>query len=40
VGAYFFNLDERHAFYHAIWHVFIVLGATAHTIASWIILAA
>ena len=40
VGAYFFNLDEKHAYYHAIWHVFIVLGATAHTIASWIILAA
>ncbi len=40
VGAYFFNKDEEHAFYHAIWHVFIVLGASAHTIATWIILAA
>ena len=38
IGAYFFNKDEEHAFYHAIWHVFIVLGATAHTIATWLIL--
>ena len=38
IGAYFFNLDEQHAFYHAIWHVFIVLGAMAHTIATWLIL--
>lgn len=38
IGAYFFNKDEQHAFYHAIWHVFIVLGATAHTIATWLIL--
>lgn len=38
VGAYFFHNDEKHAFWHAIWHVFIVLGATSHTIATWIIL--
>lgn len=38
VGAYFFNKDEEHAYFHAIWHVFIVLGATAHTIGTWIIL--
>lgn len=38
VGAYFFNKDEEHAFYHAIWHVFITLGAFSHTIAIWIIL--
>ena len=38
IGAYFFRGDEEHAFWHAIWHVFIVLGATAHTIATWIIL--
>ncbi len=40
VGAYFFHHDEQHAFYHAIWHVFIVLGATSHTIATWLVLAA
>ena len=33
IGAYFFRLDEQHAFYHAIWHVFIVLGSVSHTIA-------
>lgn len=38
IGAYFFNKDEQHAYFHAIWHVFIVLGATAHTIATWMIL--
>lgn len=38
VGAYFFSQDERHAFYHAIWHVFITLGATSHAIATWLIL--
>ena len=38
VGAYFFHGDEEHAFWHAIWHVFITLGALSHTIATWIIL--
>ena len=38
IGSYFFNKDEEHAFYHAIWHVFITLGATSHTIATWLIL--
>ena len=32
IGAYFFRLDEEHAFYHAIWHVFIMLGSLSHTI--------
>ncbi len=40
VGAYFFKHDEEHAFYHAIWHVFITLGAASHTIATWLILSA
>ena len=38
MGAYFFHKDEEHAFFHAIWHVFIVLGAASHTIATWLIL--
>ena len=38
IGAYFFNKDEEHAYYHAIWHVFITLGAASHTIATWLIL--
>lgn len=38
VGAYFFSKDEEHAFYHAIWHVFIFLGATSHTFATWLVL--
>lgn len=38
VGSYFFNKDEEHDYYHAVWHVFIVLGAASHTIATWITL--
>ena len=38
IGAYFFNGDEQHAYWHAIWHVFITLGAASHTIATWLIL--
>ena len=38
IGAYFFNKDEEHAFYHAIWHVFIILGSSCHTIATWLLL--
>lgn len=38
VGAYFFRLDEEHAFYHAIWHVFITFGAASHTVATGLIL--
>lgn len=37
-GAYFFHGDEQHKYWHAIWHVFITLGALCHTIATWIIL--
>ena len=37
-GSYFFRLDEEHAFYHAIWHVFIILGAASHTIATFYLL--
>ena len=38
IGAYFFKQDEQHKYYHAIWHVFIVLGSMAHTIAIWMVL--
>jgi hemolysin III len=38
VGAYFFSKDEEHAYYHAIWHVFIMLGSLSHTIATVYIL--
>lgn len=38
IGAYFFRLDEEHAFYHAVWHVFITLGAASHTVATVMIL--
>ena len=38
VGAYFFHGDEQHAYWHAIWHVFIMLGSLSHTIATVLIL--
>lgn len=38
IGAYFFNKDEERAYYHAVWHVFINLGAMSHTIATWLLL--
>ena len=38
LGAYFFHGDEQHAYWHAIWHVFITLGALCHTVATWLIL--
>lgn len=38
VGAYFFRGDETHAYWHAVWHVFITLGALSHVIAMWLIL--
>lgn len=40
IGSYFFRLDEEHAYYHAIWHVFIIFGSVAHTIAMWLIFSA
>jgi hemolysin III len=39
IGAYFFRKDEEHAYYHAIWHVFINMGALCHTVALWLVLA-
>lgn len=38
IGAYFFHGDEEHAYWHAIWHVFIILGALCHTIATILVL--
>lgn len=38
IGSYFFAHDEDHAFFHAIWHVFILLGSACHTVATFFIL--
>ena len=38
VGTYFFHFDEEHPYWHAIWHVFITLGAISHTIATILII--
>ena len=31
--------DEQYAYFHAIWHVFILLGSLSHTAAMLIVLA-
>ena len=33
IGAFFFAKDEQYAYFHAIWHVFILLGSLSHTAA-------
>lgn len=38
IGAYFFSKDEQYAYFHAIWHVFILLGSLSHTAAVWLVL--
>lgn len=38
IGAFFFAKDEQYAYFHAIWHVFILLGSLSHTAALWIVL--
>lgn len=39
IGSYFFAHDEEHAYYHAIWHIFILLGSFSHTLAVFAMLA-
>lgn len=39
-GTYFFSRDERHPYYHAIWHGFVLLGTVCHWLAIIAILAA
>ena len=38
IGAYFFKHDEEHAHYHAVWHIFILLGSIFHLLAVMLIL--
>ena len=38
IGAYFFKHDEEHAHFHAIWHIFILLGSIFHLLAVMLIL--
>ena len=37
IGAFFFSKDEQYAYFHAIWHVFILLGSLSHTLALFLI---
>lgn len=39
IGVFFFSKDEEYAYFHAIWHIFILLGSLSHTIAVWLVLA-
>ena len=38
IELFFFAKDEQYAYFHAIWHVFILLGSLSHTAALWIVL--
>jgi hemolysin III len=35
-GTYFLFYDKKHWYYHAIWHVFVMLGSSVHFLAVWI----
>jgi hemolysin III len=35
VGTVFLFLDERVPYFHATWHVLVILGSTCHWIATW-----
>ena len=37
IGAFFFSKDEQYAYFHAIWHVFILLGSLSHTVALFLL---
>lgn len=39
IGAWFFHNDTKRPYYHAIWHVFILLGSLSHLLAVMLILA-
>lgn len=32
-GVYFFANDQRHAYFHGIWHIFVILGTLCHWVA-------
>jgi len=38
VGSWFFSKDEEHEWFHAIWHVFILLGSLSHTAGLWLMM--
>ncbi len=35
LGTYFFWKDDRHTYYHAIWHIAIFLGCVCHLLVLW-----
>ena len=37
-GTYFFARDGKRPYYHAIWHIFVLLGTVMHCAAVWLIL--
>lgn len=39
IGAYFFAHDEEHAYWHAIWHVWVLAGTLAHCASLYYLMA-
>lgn len=35
LGAYFYAKDNAHRYYHAVWHVFVLLGTISHFFLIW-----
>jgi len=35
IGSYFFARDLKHAYYHAVWHLFVLCGTLSHFAAMW-----
>lgn len=38
IGCYFYANSKKHAYYHAIWHVFVLGGTISHFMSMWIML--
>ncbi|MGL4293746.1 MAG: PAQR family membrane homeostasis protein TrhA [Bacteroidales bacterium] len=38
IGTYFYSKDRVYPYYHAIWHLFVLLGTLMHCIAVWLII--
>ena len=38
VGTYFYSNDDKHQYYHAIWHLFVLAGSISHFIAVWLLI--
>lgn len=38
IGTFFYSRDKKYPYFHAIWHLFVLLGTCMHCMAVWLIL--